>query len=129
MKGKAEHSIRSKISAEFSIRLTRLKPGQTVRAVVMLDVAKSKKSGTGRMSRQQRQAAIKVLRQAGETALTGIDEILCRFDGKRLDQQVNALGGVLVEAPAHGIRALAAAPQIKAVLEDQPISLIGRPKK
>jgi hypothetical protein len=54
-----------------------------------------------------------------------IDGILERFDGKR-SADVNALGSIPAETTARGIAALAASEHVKAILEDQPISLLAR---
>jgi hypothetical protein len=39
----------------------------------------------------------------------------------------NALGSIPVETTARGIAALAASEHVKAILEDQPISLLAKP--
>ena len=52
-----------------------------------------------------------------------------RPGAKRLDETVTALGTVHVEATAAGIRALAESPRIRAVIEDQPIGPLPRPKR
>ena len=49
-----------------------------------------------------------------------------RFDGKRL-ANVDALGCIPVEITASGVLALAASEHVKAILEDQPISLLAGP--
>jgi hypothetical protein len=59
--------------------------------------------------------------------LPDLDHILERFDGKRLGTSLDALGCIPVETTAEGIYALAASKHVKAILEDQPISLIPQP--
>lgn len=101
-------------------RLGQLEPHQTVRVVVMVDVAPTRKSllqvPERRMTDQERHGVVEAMREAARPALAEIDEILGRFGGKRLDESVGALGTVLVEATAEGIRALAGSPKIKAVM-------------
>jgi len=111
----------AKISSQFNVRLGRLGPKQKVRAIVLLRMP-NLESSTGQSSRPQRKAMLEKVRQAAASALPFIDEILERYDGKRLADSVNALGSIPVETTAAGIRALAASEYVKAVLEDQPIS-------
>ncbi len=119
----AQHS---KISREFAARLDRFGPQQKVRAIVLL---RTKDAGTvapQRPSRVNRQTTIEAVRQSAEQALGEIDGILERFDGKRL-ANVNALGSIPIETTVSGIVALASSEHVKAILEDQPISLLARP--
>jgi len=118
----------TKISPEFSTRLARLKPQQKIRAMVMLRIDVPGETPARRQSRTERQAAIERLRQSCLPALTQIDDILAHYSGKRLAAQVNALGAVPVETTAAGIRALAASDQVKAILEDQAVSLLSPPR-
>ncbi|UCH96800.1 MAG: hypothetical protein JSV88_08095 [Candidatus Aminicenantes bacterium] len=116
---------KNKISNEFAARLDRLGPGETVRAIVFLEVKSSEKPGiSGRQSRSQRKAAVERVRQAAENALKEIDNILKRFEGRRLDKQPTALGSVLVETTAAGVYALAKLAKVKTIIEDQGVSLI-----
>lgn len=115
-----------KISREFTARLDRLGPQQKVRAIVMLRTKDAGGVATQRRSRANRQATIEAIRQSAEQALVDIDGILARFKGKRL-ANVDALGCIPVEATAPGIAALAASEHVKAILEDQPISLLAGP--
>ncbi len=117
-----------KISYEFESRLKLLDPRQKVRAIVLLQTENADLPST-RPSRADRQKVISAIRQTAEAALPEIDEILERFEGTRLGHSINALGSITVEAPAKGIRALAASAQVKAVLEDQPISLPAKLKR
>ncbi len=116
------------ISEPFASRLARLKPRQVMRAIVMVDVSPARKDPRRRMSRQERRGAIDAMRKAAQPALVEIDEILEQFKGKRLDETVTALGTVLVEATAAGMKALAQSPRIKAVMEDQSIKPLSTPK-
>jgi hypothetical protein len=60
--------------------------------------------------------------------LAEIDRPLTHFGGKRLALGVNALGSVPVESTPDGITALASLDSVKAILEDQPISLLSGPR-
>src|SRR5712692_1091702 len=116
-----------KVSREFAARLDQLRPQQKVRAIVLLRTKDAGTAATQRRSRTNRQATIEAVRQSAEQALGEIDSILERFDGRRL-ADVNALGSLPVETTARGIAALAASEHVKAILEDQPISLLARPE-
>lgn len=110
-----------KLSREFVSRLADLAPEQTIRAIVMLqtgDAATSGRRGSG-----EREAVLQAARRQAEAALPDIDRQLDQFGGKRLSG-VNALGGVSIETTAAGIRGLTSLACVKAVLEDQRISVI-----
>jgi hypothetical protein len=89
----------------------------------MLDIGPSRRPNQTRL-RSERRAAIAATREAAESSLPDIDQILQRFGGKRLASHIDALGCISVEATAAGIAALAGSEHIKAILEDQPISLL-----
>lgn len=110
-----------KISRQFKARLARLGPEQKVRAVVML--ATEGADIPSRPSRADRQAIQAAIRQAAAAALPDIDRLLAQHGGKRLAAYANALGGIPIETTATGITALTASKYVKAVLEDQAISL------
>jgi hypothetical protein len=110
------------ISAEFAARLDRLHASQKVRALVLLQTAANGAAPTTRKERQQR---VERLRNAARASLPEIDRLLACYQGKRLSEDVDALGSITVEAAAEGIRALAESEQVKAILEDQ--SILSRP--
>ena len=119
------HPPPGKISPEFSARLARLRPKEKLRAAVLLNGAESNgKSVAARPTREERQAAIGKMRSSAGAALGDIDEILRRFNGRRLSAQPSALGTVAVETTAAGIAALTESDHVKAILEDQPIALV-----
>jgi hypothetical protein len=112
----------SKISREFASRLDRLRPRQKIRAIVMLDAGQ--RSAPTRNGARARGAAVAAVRDAADTALPDIDVILERHDGRRLSAHADALGCLPVEVTVDGIAALARSKHVKAIFEDQPISLM-----
>ncbi len=114
----------SKISRGFAARLERLAPDKKIRALVLLDIENDTAGATRRLTSEERQASIESARISARSVLPEIDELLAREDGKRLSEDVNALGSVTVETTAQGIAALARLSSVKAILEDQPVSLL-----
>jgi hypothetical protein len=119
----------SKLSPEFKTRLQSLGPEQKVRAIVVLDTKDASSVSGRRQSPAERRAALEAVRKSASAALPQIDETLEPFDGRRLSKHPNALGAILVEANAAGIMALAASKCVKAILEDQPVSLLEGKKR
>jgi hypothetical protein len=119
----------NKISAAFRARLNRMNPQQKVRAIAVLRLGDAEVTPGRRQSPAERQAAIEAMHKSAEPALVEIDRILRHFGGKRLASSVNALGSVPVESTPDGITALASLDSVKAILEDQPISLLSGPRK
>jgi hypothetical protein len=64
------------------------------------------------------------MRQAVETALPAVDQILSQHEGRRLPGAMEVLGSIPVETTVAGIRALADSDQIRAIMEDQSVSPI-----
>ncbi len=124
-----EDPQKDKISPEFTARLNRLGPHQKVRAIVMLHFKDAGKARARRQSRVKRQATFNAIRESAEATLPEIDEILERFDGRRLVASVDALGSIPIETTTSGITALAASKHVKTILEDQPISLPPTPRR
>lgn len=114
-------SGKEKISPAFAARLARLRPGQTIRVMVLLRGNDPEKKTTRRQSRVERKAAIKAKRQAAAAALHDIDGILEDLGGQRLADHPDALGSLPLETTAAGIDALAASDRVTAILEDQAI--------
>jgi hypothetical protein len=118
-----EHeSGKSKISPQFARRLARLKPGESVRAVVLLRLPEMSLPSGRRQSRAERQAAIAATERSAEAAVAAVDAILDRTGGQRLSPHADVLGSIAVATSSTGIHALAASEHVKAVLEDQEIS-------
>ena len=65
-------------------------------------------------------------RDAVEAAASEVAEILAAHGGRRLEQNLDNLAALAVETTPAGIRALAEIATVRAVMEDQAISLIGR---
>ncbi len=119
------HPPSGKISQEFSARLARLKPTDKIRAVVLLRLPETNgKSSGARPTREERRAAIDSVLSSASVGLREIDEILKCFNGRRLSEQPSALGTIGVETTAAGISALTESDHVKAVLEDQALSLV-----
>lgn len=113
----------SKLSKEFAARLAALPAHETLHAVVLLDTSEQR-SAAIRQTPHQRRAAIGALRRASRNILVDMDEILAKRGGRRLDDDVSALGTVAVEATPGVIRILANLKDVKTVLEDQSVSML-----
>jgi hypothetical protein len=111
----------SKISREFSRRLDRLQPRDKVRAIVLLRAEGNGGGGAARPSRAERHDAAEKISQTAEAALPEIDQILKRYNGRRMAEHPNAVGAIPVETTVGGVIALAGADCVKTILEDQNI--------
>jgi hypothetical protein len=118
------HIQDSKISANFTSRLGKLKPNQKIRAIILLNVKSGVEGQVKRLSSTERKSAMEAVRQSAQSALPEIDRILEDSDGKRLSNEINALGSIAVETTTDGIFSLAKSDHVKAILEDQSISLL-----
>lgn len=118
----------NKISPAFRARLNRMNQQQKVRAIIVVRLGDTEVAPGRRQSPSQRQAVIEAMHKSAEPALAEIDRVLRQFGGKRLASNVNALGAVPVETTPEGITALATLDSVKAILEDQPISLLSGPR-
>jgi hypothetical protein len=95
-----------------------------VRAIVMLRAEGNGGGGAtsaGRLSRADRQEIAEQLSQAAEAALPEIDQILERYEGRRMAEHPSAVGAIPVETTVGGVIALARADCVKTILEDQNI--------
>jgi len=113
-----------KLSSEFARRLHHLKPGQKIRAIVMLHTENAGIPPARTSMRGKRQVIIEGIRKSTASTFPDLDRILERFNGKRLATSPDVLGCIPIETTADGINALAASEHVKTILEDQPISLI-----
>jgi hypothetical protein len=106
-------------------RKVRTAPSRIVRAVILLNTTTSSEADGGkRPNRSRREATIDEIRRSASEALSVIDEILTRFDGRRLSDVPTALGTIAVETTGEGIAALAKSEHVKAVMQDQPVSRV-----
>ena len=112
-----------KISSEFSDKLDRLDPKEKVRIVLMLFKSEGKKI-TPRKSRIERKNAMNSILESSKKAVPEIDKILKRYGGEKLASSPDVLGSIPVETTVAGVNALARLKDVKAIVEDQPISLI-----
>ena len=111
-----------KISASFSTRLEQLDPQGTVVAILVLHAKGAGGKPGRRQSAGERVSAVDAMRKGAEEAFKDIDRVLANSGGKRLAAHANALGTVPVETTVAGIQGLALLDQVKAILEDQPMS-------
>ena len=118
------HSMhKAKLSPAFRSRLKGLGPTQKAKAVVVLATKGAASASGRRLSRAERKAALEAVRKSANAALPRIDETLELFDGQRLSAP-DVLGAIVVESNAAGIMALAESKYVKAIMEDQPISML-----
>ena len=123
MSSKSTDEHGPKISPEFSSRLARMSPDQKVHAVVVVATNAAKGRASRRQTREERKSAIESVRKSARVALEQVDKTLEEFSGRRLQSDVNALGTITVEATPAGINALARSKSVKAILEDQRVTL------
>lgn len=116
-----KESAPGKISPAFASRLGRLGPRDEVRAIVMLRTGGAGLNHVRRRGSVGRRSAVESVRRALADALPDIDRILKRHRGKRLRNEVDALGAVPVVTTAAGINALTTSEHVKAIFEDQKI--------
>jgi len=115
-----------KISREFAARLEGRKSDDMVRAIVMLETAPAAR-GTGRRAlRTQRKKLTEAMQRSVAAVADEIAEILEKFGGRRLGRRLDTLGSLAVETTPAGIKALSECPRVRAILEDQSISLISK---
>jgi 4'-phosphopantetheinyl transferase EntD len=113
-----------KISQELMSRLEQVGPRKKVRAIILLKSEGPEKPPNRRLSRAERQAAFEAIRMSAESSLADIDDILERYGARRLSVRPDALGSITVEATHEGLCALAKSDRVRAILEDQPVSLL-----
>jgi hypothetical protein len=129
MARQSSKSPQSKISPEFARRLARLAPAAMARAIVLLDTEPAPATATGRPSKAARKAIAETIQTAAAPALTEVDRLLERSGGRRLAPGPDLFGSIPVEAPASTLLALAGSEQVRAILEDQPVSLMRDPDR
>lgn len=111
-----------KISPEFEQRLAAREPGSTVQAVLLIAAPLVGETSSSRLERVARRGEMReAIRAAAAAALPEIDRVLARFGGRRLADGVDVLGSLPVETTPAGIRALADASGVRAILENQAV--------
>lgn len=109
-----------KLSPHFRAVVGSLGPQDKIRAIVIL------RASALATPRGDRRSVVEAFRKSVGPALRDLDRILRRFGGQRLASAPDALGSVTIESTAAGITSVAASEYVKAVLEDQPISLVAK---
>ena len=112
-----------KISPEFFDRLNRLDPEQKIRIIVMLFLG-DKKTPNKRLQHVKRAEKMKNILKSSQKAIFEIDHTLEKYGGQKLASKPNALGCLPVETTVSGVNSLASLKEVKAIMEDQPISLL-----
>ena len=118
-----------KISPEFAGRLARLAPHAMARAIVLLDTGPAPAAAPGRPSKAARKTIAEAIQAAVAAPLAEVDRLLERSGGRRLAPGPDLFGSIPVEAPASALLALAGSEHVRALLEDQPISLMRDPDR
>jgi hypothetical protein len=114
----------TKVSEALRSRLEQRKPRDRVRAIVLLQRQSTGAGRARRLSREDRRRLTEEHRQAFAAWLPEIDRILSETGGRRLAEQPDSLGSLLVETSPEGVLALSASEAVKAILEDQPVKLV-----
>ena len=120
---------KAKISPEFARRLARLAPDATVRAIVLLETGPALAAAPGRPSKAERKTIAEAIRSAAAPALPEVDRVLEGSGGRRLASGPDLFGAIPVEAPVSTLLALAGSGHVRALLEDQPLSLMRDPDR
>jgi len=121
-------SEESKISPQFQRRLGDLKPGQMITAIVVTKGPAFEDTGE-RPTRGQRKARISKRRETTKRMRSVIASLLAEENqGRVLEQDLGALGSIVVYATAEGLRRLAAEPNVEAILEDQKLHSLHDPQ-
>jgi hypothetical protein len=124
MTRRSSKSPKPKISPQFARRLAELAPDAIARAVVLLDIGPAPAVEQGRPSKAARRAIAESIQKATEPALAEVDRLLECSGGRRVRQGPDLFGSVPVEAPARTLLALAESEHVRALLEDQPLSML-----
>ena len=97
-----------------------------VRAIVVLETERTSEGIGRRALRRQRKELTEAAERAVEAATDDITEIVEKFGGHLLISKLDTLSSLAVETTPAGIKALADCPIVRAILEDQSISLISK---
>ena len=97
-----------------------------VRAIVVLETERTTEGIGRRALRAQRRALSEAAERSVEAATVDIAGIVEKFGGHLLESKLDTLGSLALETTPAGIKALTDCPQVRAILEDQSISLISK---
>jgi len=112
----------ARIDAGMLARLAKSKPGQKIRALVLLNIPNVQQNASGkRTGAAERASASRSIRDSSAAAVESVDLILKRFEGRRLTEP-SALGTIAIESTPAGIKAISESQDVRAILEDQPVS-------
>ncbi|MDX1966398.1 MAG: hypothetical protein SFV23_04430 [Planctomycetaceae bacterium] len=109
------------INERFRNTLQNLPVHESARAILLLTPPPIERQ-RGRPNAQERFEALELSERQVKDAIHDVDSILERHGGRRVSPMLGGLGGIVVEATAPAIFALAAMSGVSAVLEDQPVS-------
>jgi len=118
-----------KISPEFARRLARLAPDAMAHAIVLLDTGPAPATARGRPSKAARKTIAEAIQAAAAPAMAEVDRLRERSGGRRLAPVPDLCGSIPVEAPASVLLALAGSEHVRALLEDQPVTLLRDPNR
>ncbi len=109
-----------KISPSLAEALPELGDEQVTRIIVLLETPGVQPSPPGRRN-GRRSKDFESIRAAARPALASVDETLATHGGRRLSEDVDALGSISVDATRATVSALSSLPDVRAVLADQPL--------
>ncbi|MEM6646831.1 MAG: hypothetical protein AAF730_11315 [Bacteroidota bacterium] len=109
----------SKISTAFEQRLSGMGEHDQLQVLIMVNA--SSEGPAQRQSRRQRAEAIQSMHSATDGALDAIDAVLNQNEGQRLGQ-IGTLGTLPATVTVQGVRALAALPDVRTILENQDVT-------
>ena len=116
----AQDAVPAKVSQSLAERLPSLGPTELARVILLLGAPTEGRSPSGRRN-GQRADNVESIRAAARPALTSIDEALATHGGRRLSEDIDALGTVSVDATPAAVSALSSLSGVRAVLDDQPL--------
>jgi len=110
-----------RLSPVFRARLQELPATHRVHAIVLLTTATQPSRPLTRQSTEERKAAIEQVRESVAAGLREVDHVLEAAGGERHSDTADALGSIAITTTPRGILLLADCPQVRAILEDQPV--------
>jgi len=112
-----------KISEALARRLDVLPPDQLVRLIVLLRLPETEpRRESSRRESRARPAEVDAVRSAAQSGIVEVERLLKSHGGSVLTPDLSTLGAVAVETTVRGARALAESEQVRAIVEDLPVS-------